>query len=175
MLEVKEVTRQKEGRMRIAAGIMLIVFGALSGIVPARIADMGFWVTYSTFDSSGHLIGLIIWHLRNFLMAIQLDQGIQTIIVGILLVVLISGGGIYALKKRYYWWAFSGAICLLCTGIIAGALCTYYFVGFHFHEHAAPYLGISIGVLCLLPGLLALIFLVKSKGQFHKRAQVGDK
>jgi hypothetical protein len=160
--------------MRIAAGIMLIVFGALSGIVPARVADIAFFVPFSTFDFSGHLTRLIIWALGNFLQAIQLDRGIQTIIVGILLVVLISGGGICALAKRCYWWAFSGAICLICTGIIAAALWIYDFLCSHFLVHAAAYLGVSIGVLFLLPGLLALIFLRKSKGQFHKRAQVAE-
>jgi hypothetical protein len=157
--------------MRIAAGIMLIVFGALSGIVPARVADIGFWVPFSTFDFLEKLVIRIVLALGDFLQAIQLDQGIQAIIVGALLVVLISGGGICALAKRYYWWAFSGAICLICTGIIAAAFCSYDFLCSHFHEYGA-YWSVGIGVPCLLPGLLALIFLLKSKGQFHKRAQV---
>jgi hypothetical protein len=147
----------------------LRVFGALSWIVPVRTADIAFIAPCSIEFWQGPL-GAFVRALAHFLTAIQLDQGIQTIIAGVLLVTLISGGGICALKKRYYWWAFSGAICLLCTGIIAGALCAYDFLWSHLHEVSW---GASIGAPLLLPGSLALAFLLKSKGQFHKRAQVG--
>ena len=153
---------------------MLIVFGALSGVVPAQLAD--YWplsIPFSLDFLEGPLL-VIWWVLRTFLQAIQLDKGIQTIIAGTLLVVLISGGGICALTKRCYWWALSGAICLICTAIIAAAFWSETFlVGYHTfnREYFAAFMAdftARIGVLYVVPGLLALIFLVISKGQFQK-------
>ena len=56
---------------------------------------------------------------------------------------LIVGGGICALRKKAWGWAFSGAICSMIA------------MGFYH-------------VLFALPGLLAVIFLLKRKGEFLK-------
>jgi len=62
------------------------------------------------------------------------------------ILVLTIGGGICALRKKAWGWALSGAIC----SMIAGAL--------------------IMGLLAL-PGLLAVIFLVKRKGEFEVEEQ----
>jgi|GEM_PF-1211350 len=135
--------------MRIAAGVMLIVFGVLS-------------------------VGAVIF--------IQPPTGSEQAWVALPLMGLIVAGGICALVKRGYWWAFSGAVGLLVVGTI--------FVAFYI---AARYWGVAgpipavtrsvrlaaAGALYNLPGLLALVFLVKRKGEFQeagaKRAEMeGD-
>ena len=127
--------------MRKAAGILLIVFGLLSSVeIPGGVVNAIAWGRATSIEE---------------FIRIQLDMGAQMVLAGILLLVLIVGGGICALRKKAYWWAFSGAVCLIFAGIIAAA----------FQSYAA---GVIIGGLYILPGLLAVIFLVKRKDEFLK-------
>lgn len=124
--------------MRIAAGIILIVIGVCSVVLPIKIADV---LALNVVESS--------WGV---------------LLLGLFLMVLIIGGGIWALVKKGWGWAFSGAICSVLVGL------TYTIVDLFNLSPAAPFafaLGYaSIGILIGLIGILAVIFLVKSKGEF---------
>jgi len=77
---------------------------------------------------------------------------------------VLLGGGISASRMRVYWLAFSAAICMVVYGIIIG-------VG----NWQSPPLDTPSRVLLaaatagfwVIPGLLALIFLVKRRGEFQ--------
>ena len=81
----------------------------------------------------------------------------------------IVGGGISTIRRKAYWWGFAAAICLIVLGVIFG-----------FRQWEAMliqarrldvaarllYAGMAWG-FCGVPGLLALIFLVRRKGEFR--------
>ncbi len=67
--------------------------------------------------------------------------------LSLLLLGLTAGGGSCAFKKKYYWWALVGAICSVFTG----------FLHVLFGE---------LGFILLPTGILAIIFLIKSKDEF---------
>lgn len=126
----------------------MIIFGVLSVIIP------------------GHIVNVIAWEratsIEEFI-AIQFDMNTQMLLAGLLLIVLIVGGGICTLVKRCYWWAFSGAVFLILAGITAAAFWSY-----GLDPVSGALAGAIIGVLYALPGSLAVIFLVKRKGEFLK-------
>lgn len=127
---------------------MLIILGALSWEVPALVVNTIAWGRATSIEE---------------FIAIQLDMGTQMVLAALLLIVLIVGGGISALVKRRYWWAFSGAVCLILAGITTVAFWSY--GGDPVSEALS---GAIVGGLYALPGSLAVIFLVKRKGEFLK-------
>lgn len=84
------------GKMRIAAGIMLIITGIASVTVPVRVADM--------------IAGTRAGSWEEFL---ELSWSLSTSLapLGLALLVLIVGGGICALRKQAWGWALLAAIC----------------------------------------------------------------
>jgi len=76
---------------------------------------------------------------------LELSWSLSTSLVplGLALLALIVGGGICALMKKAWGWALAAAICSMIA------------------------MGFS-AVFFALPGLLALIFLIKRKGEFQK-------
>ena len=134
--------------MRKAAGIMLIVFGALSLIVTGTVQDVIAWEGATSIEEFA---------------SIRFDMGVQAVPAELLLIALIVGGGICTLLKKVYWWAFSGAFCLVLAGITGAA--------FYASRHASldgALGGMMTGGLYALPGLLAVIFLAIRKGEFRK-------
>ena len=79
----------------------------------------------------------------------------------------VVGGGVSAIRKRAYWWAVTAAICLMALGTIFGfweweAM----LIQARRLDVATRVLYTAIAVLFGVPGLPALIFLVKRKGEF---------
>lgn len=125
--------------MRIAAGFMLIIWG--------------------TAGFASGLVDLLLWWSR-------VTPG-KVVILAIL--VLTVGGGIGATKKRAYWWAFAGAIGLVLVGIISAAMqwqYTWFLTPVLDPTMRALWAAVAWGAYGI-PGLLALIFLVKRKGEFR--------
>jgi len=126
------------GKMRIAAGIMLIITGIASVGVPVQVADMIALTRAASYEEFLELS----WSLAT---------STPAVLATVVLLVLIVGGGICALRKKAWAWALSGAICsMIAMGVFA--------------------------VFLALPGLLAVIFLAKRKGEFssHETAMQGD-
>lgn len=73
--------------MRIAAGILLIVLGILSVLVPASIADMVAWARAASFEEC---------------FVIRRGMDVQIAFPSLLLMVFVVGSGISALKKTAY-------------------------------------------------------------------------
>ena len=79
---------------------------------------------------------------------IDLEEGTQWMVgLTFLLLGLTWGGAICAFRKRAYWWALSGAICSM---FISFLTFVYGILGYIFFAMA----------------ILALIFLIKRKGEF---------
>ena len=125
--------------MRIAAGFMLIVWG--------------------TAGFASGLVDLLLWWSRVT----------PWKVVILVLLVLTVGGGISAIRKRAYWWAFSGAAGLVLAGIISAAFeWQYTWFLTPVIDHAMRVLmAAAAGAAYGIPGLLALIFLTKRKGEFQ--------
>jgi len=80
---------------------------------------------------------------------IDLDEGTQWMVgLTFLLLGLTWGGAICAFRKRAYWWALVGVICSMLIGFL-----TFVF-------------GI-LGYIFFTMAILALIFLIKRKGEFQ--------
>jgi len=84
-------------------------------------------------------------------------------------VALIVGGGISALRRDAYWWAWAAALCLVAVGII---LVFWEWEAMLIQARRLDvatrvlYSGLTGGLFAGLPGLLALLFLAKRKGEF---------
>jgi len=127
--------------MRKAAGIILIVWG--------------------TAGFAQGLVDLMLWGSRVT----------PWEVVILVFLVLAVWGGVSAIRKRAYWWAFSGAAGLVLAGIISAAL------QWQYSWFLTPVVENAMRVLMAaaawgaygIPGLLALIFLAKRKGEFKSR------
>ena len=123
--------------MRKAAGVLLIV-GAIASAYPVFVFTVDRYSPVFVFVGLAILVGLII------------------------------GGGISAIRKKAYWWACAAAICVMLVGIIFG------FWEWHSLLIMARRLDLVTRVLYAIlaglfgvPGVLALIFLVKRRGEFQ--------
>ena len=95
-------------------------------------------------------------------------------ITAVAVIVFIVGGGISALRAKSYRWAFAAAICLMVITLFAAV-----FEALHLsasvwprglmHIHAWPrvLLGVAAGILFGLPGVLAHVFLARSREEFR--------
>jgi len=90
-------------------------------------------------------------------------------VVILVLLVLTVAGGISAIRKRAYWWAMSGAGVLVIAGIISAALQWQYswFLTPVISHAMRVLMAAAAGCAYGIPGLLALIFLAKRKGEFQ--------
>ncbi|MFO7995603.1 MAG: hypothetical protein R6U93_00420 [Dehalococcoidia bacterium] len=122
--------------MRIAAGILLIVLGVLSVVVPASIADMIAWTRAASYEQ---------------FLVIRRGMDMQIAFPSLLLVLFIVGSGIYALRKKAYWWALSGAI----LSVIGGITLFMTTVG-----------GAYFGIIITPISVLALVLLVTRREDF---------
>jgi len=125
--------------MRIAAGFILIIWGTAG--FASGLTDLLLWWSWVT-----------PWK-----------------VVILALLVLTVGGGISAIRKRPYWWAFSGAAGLVLAGIISAAFQWQY--TWFLTSVVDPAIRVLMATAAAsaygIPGLLALIFLAKRKGEFQ--------
>ena len=77
------------------------------------------------------------------------SAGATMVLPVLLLLGLTIGGGFCAVRKKQWRWALSGAICSA-------------FIGF------AGLIFVPLGLILFLMGMLAVIFLLKRKGEFDK-------
>ena len=144
--------------MRIAAGIMMIVVGFFSFVVPQGLTEeVGLRISGSTGD------------LASFMMA---SSG-SIVFSSIIFAVLTIGGGICALAKKSWWWALSGAICCVILGVIDAMISLLRIPPFY-HNVAGAVGASLIGVIGIIGGILAVIFLIKRRGIFDYQPPVPD-
>jgi len=124
--------------MRIAAGIILLVLGA-TGVVASLLS---LW--YKTLPAFAVVVLLI-------------GAGI-------------AGGGISAIRSKFFWWPLTAAICLVIVAIVSTLLIMRAptIPGEDPASLAQRLLSSSPAWgICGLPSLIALIFLVKRRGEFR--------
>ena len=123
--------------MRIAAGILMIIVGFTSFATAQTLVEMFGETTGSVFVPLTFLALGLTW-----------------------------GGGICVFRKKAYWWALSGAICSM---IIASTLTITSLSTFPFPlRFGASMVGTSLFyIIFVLMAILALIFLIKRKGDFQ--------
>lgn len=144
--------------MRIAAGIMTIVVGLLSFIVPQGLTqEVGLRLSASTGDLASFMMGA-----SGFVIFLSLVFAILTI-----------GGGICALAKKSWWWALYGAIGCVILGVV-DAIRSLLMIPPLYHNVAGA-LGVAIiGLLSMIAGILAIIFLIERKTVFEHHLPVAD-
>jgi len=94
--------------------------------------------------------------------------GMAQVWVGLALSVLIVVGGISALRRKSYLWALLGAISLVVVAT-SSAVWGWQDPFYRYHFDTATWLLMAVRSWAIwggVPGLLALIFLVKRKGEF---------
>lgn len=145
--------------MRIAAGIMMIIVGLFFSIaVPQGLTEeVGLRVT----DSSEAYVSFMMAS-SGFIVFSSLAFGVLTV-----------GGGICALVKKSWWWALSGAIGCVILGVISAMLSLLRIPPFY-HNVAGAVGAVGIGFLCVIAGILAIIFLIKRRGIFGYQLPVLD-
>ena len=136
--------------MRKAAGIMLIVVGFLSFAVPhGLIEEVGLRLIDSTESLASFMMSA-----SGFIVLSSLVFAVWTI-----------GGGICALIKKSWWWALSGAIGCVIGGVIYATLSLLMIPPIY--STVAGALGAAfIGTIGMIPGILAIIFLIKRRDNF---------
>lgn len=123
--------------MRKTAGILMIILGVFSVMVPGSIADMIAWARAASFEE---------------FRAIRTGMDDQIAFPSLLLMVFIVGSGISALKKKSYWWALSGAIISVIGGITL---------------FMTTVMGSYFGLIGTPIAVLALVLLVSRRGEFE--------
>jgi hypothetical protein len=93
--------------------------------------------------------------------------GMAHVWVGIALAALLVAGGISALRRKAYWWALLAAIAMVLYGV-SNAVWAWQDPWFQHRYDTATRLLMAAGTWAIwgIPGLVALIFLVKRKGEF---------
>ena len=74
-------------------------------------------------------------------------------------------GGICALKKKAYWWALSGAICSVLVAFTFTITSLLTFPG-PLHSGASVLGASLLGIIFIIMGILAIIFLTMRKDEF---------
>jgi len=136
--------------MRIAAGIMMIVVGFLSFAVPQGLTEE---VGLRLIDSTESL--------ASFMMA---TSGF-IVFSSLVFAVLTIGGGICALIKKSWWWALSGAIGCVIIGVIYAMLSLLRIPPFY-HNVAGAVGAATIGIIGMIAGILAIVFLIRRRDNF---------
>jgi len=118
-----------------------------------RVAAGFMLIVWGTAGFAGGLVDLLLWW----------SPVTPWKVVILALLVTIVSGGISAIRKRRYWWAFSAAIGLVIVGIISG---TWQYVWFETPVVGRLLMAVRSWAIWGIPGLLALVFLIRRKGQF---------
>ena len=94
--------------------------------------------------------------------------GVAQVWVPLALSVLIVAAGISVLRRRAYWWALLAAISMVLFGATNAVRAWQDPISQHYFDTATRLL-MAAGSWAIwgIPGLLALIFLVKRKGEFR--------
>lgn len=123
--------------MRKAAGIIMLAFGI--------------------FAIAGGLHVILQW-----------SGGVAQVWVPLALSVLIVAAGISVLRRRAYWWALLAAISMVLFGATNAVRAWQDPISQHYFDTATRLLMAARSwAIWGIPGLLALIFLVKRKGEFR--------
>lgn len=133
----------------------MIVVGVLSFAVPQGLTEeVGLRISGSTGD------------LASFMMA---SSGFIVFLSSVFAVLTI-GGGICAFVKKSWWWALSGAIACVILGVIQAMLSLLTIPPFY--HNVAGAMGASlIGIIGMILGILAVIFLIERKDGFGVKGQ----
>ena len=138
--------------MRIAAGILMIIASTLSIVVPQNLTEeLAFRVTDSSEAYVSFMMassGFIVWSVVVFL-------------------ILIVGGAVSAFRRKAWWWALSGGIGCVILGAMY-AMLSLLRIPPLYHNVAGATGAAFIGIIGMLAGILAIIFLVKRNGEFLK-------
>ena len=127
--------------MRKAAGILMIIVGCTLPAISAYLYEM-------------------LGETANSI----------SIPLGFVLLGLIIGSGVCAFKKRHWGLALAGAICALCVAVTLAITSLLTFpIPFSYYTHPdAALFGASIlGIIFILMGILAVVFLTKRKYEFE--------
>ena len=124
--------------MRVTAGILMILVGLTS-----------FATLYSLVDIFGETTSIV------FVFLCFLSLG------------LTWGGGICAFTKKAYWWALFGAICsvIVAFTFTITSLSTF---PVPLRSGASVVGATTLGIIFVLMGILAVIFLTKRRGEFQE-------
>lgn len=123
--------------MRKAAGIIMLAFG----------------------------IFVIVGAVRIML---QWESGfLSTIWIQLAFSILIVAAGISVLRRKAYWWALMAAIGMIVIGTTNAVWMWQDVVYQHFDTAARFSMALRSWASWGIPGILALVFLVKSKGEFE--------
>ena len=123
--------------MRKAAGIIMLAFGVF--VIVGAVRIMLQWESGGTAD---------VW--------IQLAFS-----------VLVVAAGISVLRRKAYWWALLAAIGMIVIGTTNSARMWQDVVYRHFDTATRFSMALGSWAIWGIPGILALIFLVKRKGEFE--------
>jgi hypothetical protein len=123
--------------MRKAAGIIMLAFGIF--VIVGAVRIMLRWESGGTAD---------VW--------IQLAFS-----------VLVVAAGISVLRRKAYWWALLAAIGMIVIGTTNAARMWQDVVYRHFDTATRFSMALRSWAIWGIPGILALIFLVKRKGEFE--------
>jgi len=134
--------------MRRAAGIILLILGAT--VVSMSLPSL----------------------LSQLLRPVTIHANVAFAAGGLLIGATIVAGGVSAIMKRRFWLSVSGAICLV---LVAAAATVFLLLWMRWaaipgHESTAVRQLIWSTPAwggCGIPGILALVFLVKRKGEFQ--------
>jgi len=131
--------------MRVTAGIILLALGATG--------------------AAGSLLFLSSL-LRS---AVPFNPFTALAVLVLLIGAGIAGGGISAIRRKVYWWSLAGAICLVIVAIVFTVL----IIQAPTIPGDEPTLtdrlrsSSPLWGICGIPSVLALIFLVKRRGEFQ--------
>ena len=123
--------------MRKAAGVIMVAFGIF--VIVGAVRIMLRWESGGTAD---------VW--------IQLAFS-----------VLVVAAGISVLRRKAYWWALLAAIGMIVIGTTNAVRMWQDVVYRHFDTAARFSMALRSWAIWGIPGILALIFLVKRKGEFE--------
>jgi hypothetical protein len=138
--------------MRIAAGILMIIVSAMSIVVPSDLTSA---------------VGLRVTNSTEAYVSFTMAANSLIVISSLVLLVFIVGGGICALRKKAWWWALYAAIGCMILGVM-DAMLSLLQIPPLYHDVAGA-MGITfVGIIGMLAGLLAIIFLVERRGEFQK-------
>ena len=123
-----------------------------------RKAAGAIMVGFGIFVVVGALFIILTWE----------SGGLARVWIQLAFAVLIIAAGISILRRKGYWWALLAAIGMIVVGVSN--------TGWVFQDPIFQRLGTASQVLAAarswagwgVPGLLALIFLVKRKGEFQR-------
>jgi len=123
--------------MRKAAGVIMLAFGIFVIVGAVRI--------------------MLRWE----------SAGTAKVWIELAFAILIVAAGISVLRRRAYWWALLAAIGMIVVGTTNAVWAWQDYLFRHLYTAARLLMAVRSWVIWGIPGLVALIFLVKTKSEFE--------